>query len=152
MNNKIIKFRAWDKSSNKMMPTFSLQDLINDAVLDYSDQFYYLSLNHQSIELMQFTGLKDSRGTLIFEGDICKCIEREQGGQLPYERIEQIYGLRGGFSLFGKAMQDYSTEEDNQSLKCFMWRTRGAMDTDLYYEIVEIEVIGNIYEHPELLK
>ena len=59
-----IKFRAWDKSCDKMRGISGLQDcfsLRSDGVCN--DDYI----------LMQFTGLTDKNGVEVFEGDVIKC-------------------------------------------------------------------------------
>lgn len=75
---------------------------------------------------MQCTGLKDKNGKLIFEGDIVDC--RVEIGPEKWEpRLRQIV-------------------EWDETVTGF-YLNNGYM-----HESDEYEVIGNIYEHPELLK
>ena len=60
MNNRIIKFRAWDESQNYMVyqGTPDLETL-QSFIFHFGDK-----------TLMQFTGLFDKNGKEIYEGDI----------------------------------------------------------------------------------
>ena len=76
--------------------------------------------------LMQCTGLKDKNGKLIYEGDIVK-----------------IFHVSG--TMQGKYFFDVIEWND---LRCrFETKNYGIINDDDVYE-----VIGNIYENPELLK
>lgn len=72
----------------------------------------------------QCTGLKDKNGTKIFEGDIVK---------------------RAWFDKMGIYQIDY----DN-GLARFVGRAGMIFKTSFYYDSEEFEVIGNIYDNPEL--
>lgn len=80
-------------------------------------------------ELMQFTGLLDKNGKEIYEGDIIKYYEkRHEGGQdVVFEQVFEV-----------QVFEDYLQFFD------FMCNYPLA-DKDT------IEIIGNIYENPELL-
>lgn len=78
--------------------------------------------------LMQYTGLKDKNGTEIYEGDIVKDPRRV----IDHQNIEVFWS-------------------DNLSM--FMIRNnRKTWSEELYPHVERYEVIGNIYENPELLK
>ena len=95
-----------------------------DLCTYHSEMVWLFKPNHSQIILMQFTGLKDNKsGKEIYEGDIVK-IEN------PYylDNWEVIFE-DGGFKWWRKDM--------------------GQKDLDT---VTKVEVIGNIYENPELLK
>jgi uncharacterized phage protein (TIGR01671 family) len=146
---KATRFRAWngEQMIYKVVTGEGIWGLYDDlcSIVDF-DKI------QEKIKIMQFTGLLDKNGVQIWSDDICKCIQREQGGQNPFQRIERVYAKAGGFTLFNKPMQEYYTLKDYSTIKNYMWQDRGNFAHEpTYYEIVEIEVIGNIYENPELL-
>jgi uncharacterized phage protein (TIGR01671 family) len=86
--------------------------------------------SHDGWYVMQFTGLHDKNGKEIYEGDILRIEhpykDREYIGEVVYE---YYMFMVNGF---------YFTHYDNPS--------------DAFEEMKYVEVIGNIYENPELLK
>jgi hypothetical protein len=84
------------------------------------------------IVLMQSTGLKDENGKEIFEGDIVKVTDGDERTNFPDGGIGTICGLDG----------------------IFMWYIDGQVHNGLFDISQEyyIEVVGNIYENPELLE
>ena len=81
---------------------------------------------------MQSTGLKDKNGVEIFEGDIVKVTNH------PFQKKEDSAGIE----IDG----DYLIGWSDHNL------TWLAGDLLLYQLKPYIEVIGNIYENPELLE
>lgn len=95
----------------------------------------------------QFTGLKDSKGNEIYEGDILEWKHSEQGDTDNYfSKREPVVFDNGSFGF----------ERWSLSNGCLMEKlthvSAHAATDDLYYIEFEAKKIGNIHEHPELLK
>jgi hypothetical protein len=118
-----IKFRAWQKHHRKMLPVKIIDFNRNTITVDYGEKTIprFNTFDMENFELMQYTGLKDKYGTEIYEGDIC------------WEWIE-----------YCKQTKPYVVEDLR---KLYLETERD----DSYYRITSLQVIGNIYENPELL-
>ena len=121
-----IKFRAWDKKRNKIDYVYKIfyGELTGKLLaIELSDK---LLQEANEFELMQYTGLKDSTGKDIYEGDILKIninVELRQS-----EEYQEVYYKNGEFRAHEwslKELLQYDAKE-----MCFF-------------------VVGNIYEHPE---
>lgn len=131
------RYRAWIKTEKRM---FFSDDIL---AIDYENeeivtqQIYFENglpddrdiycYNPDEIELMQSTGLKDKNGKEVFIGDIVKCTR----GCLREVYLEKEYGgtfIGGMPAVYLKGFGDG-----------YAWTE---------YE----EIIGNVYENPELLE
>jgi uncharacterized phage protein (TIGR01671 family) len=103
----------------------------------------------------QYTGLKDKKGNEIYAGDILRGFQKEQSdkeGKYGFVIKEQVHYSLGGFKVFGKCLQDGYTRNDGE-LWQFMWCYHGWHgNRDSYYQIDDIEIIGNIHDNKELLE
>lgn len=92
--------------------------------------------------LMQYTGFKDSKGKEIYEGDILHVTKVSMCGVDKYNVAEYNTDVKwedGAFVIKGDAdVEHYDT-----------WL---AAYSNPDSPQIEIEVIGNIYENPELLE
>lgn len=140
-----IKFRAWNTQKKRMsyqdgtgsQPLIFRIDGALTLVDKYNNSEYQYKCEHnlfitdeeggnyhtEDFLLMQYTGLKDKNGKEIYEGDIVKIRDY-------YAEVGVVEYNPPRFNIFDN--DDSTTDFDNIKWKYF-------------------EVIGNIYENPDLL-
>jgi len=146
-----IKFRAWDKKNKRMDSVWEISFAgkppeANEAQVGD----LLLGIDTQCV-LMQFTGLKDKNGKEVYEGDILRG-EFGKQSELPlnkiFGKVKWHYGkYKIEFDSVYRTL-DLSQIDGNHAI---YWRQENNRCEDDYYRIENIEVIGNIYENPELL-
>lgn len=122
-----IKFRAWNELANKMYSHEDLEDVLVNLTKNDFIEGIFLPLNSDN-ELMQYTGLKDSNGNEIYEGDI---VEKEFVDFSNRDKFIGIIKFIDGC---------WCVENENKKRAYFLFN-----ETNINF------VIGNIYENPELL-
>ena len=126
----IPKFRVWDKEEKIMIDWIDL-DMSKDGGEDDFIVFEPIGPVRSAITnpiLMQSTGLKDKNGIEIYEGDIVQHSEKPN----PC------------FSYPFKVIQARTGEWRLDNFRCGTVLAFSNQD--------ELEVLGNIYENPELLE
>ena len=137
-----IKFRAYDmdeKVMRKWEEIHFTKDIGDDYyMVGYKASTACVKYDKEQI-LMQYTGFKDKKGTEIYEGDLCKVSAEEPYSNCyfvtdyDWKMIMYVDFEYGAFQLReveDKYMSIYFIETDDMN----------------------IEVIGNIYENPEVRK
>jgi uncharacterized phage protein (TIGR01671 family) len=118
-----FKFRIWDKHKNEFL---KYPCMVNH--LD-CDEFFcferYFKMSEEDCTMQQWTGLFDKNKNPIYEGDLVKI-------HLVAEEIGEIIFERGGFCCCSKTLNG-----------TFL----GIVESGF-----RIEIIGNIFETPELLE
>ena len=134
----IPKFRAWDEQCKKMREVVAI-DLYHGTYSwifdDYKEvEQFWENDKIEDVTLMQYTGLNDKNGREIFEGDIVRWKDLESFDDFKIDEVLKV-------------------EYSNEFLKWVAIDKNGLQD-DLYdfSDNRELEVIGNIYENPELLE
>ncbi|EOS7735252.1 hypothetical protein FK425_RS09130 [Enterococcus hirae] len=125
----IPKFRAWHIIDKKMI---SWKRLLNGHNL----RNVFMRPEMCNLKLMQSTGLKDKNGVEIFEGDLVSI------------------SVQNGFDYLDNKVCVVKNSIGHSGLVC------ATVDEDLEYRIFNTElfeeytyeVIGNIYDNPELLE
>lgn len=124
-----IKFRAWDKVDKTMRSwkDIELQKSSGEReyFVGYKANKAITKFDHEQV-LMEYTGLKDKNGTEIYEGDV-----------ISYNKSREVV-------YFDTSLR----------IPCFTTGIGLGSSTKRHPYVItkRHEVIGNIYENPELLK
>ena len=130
--NREIKFRAWHKDLKKMFKIGQITLEKGTWNFEPNDRdFIGMSIPSQpSFVLMQYTGLHDKNGKEIYDGDIVYC-------QTKYGKAKAIIKfIDGKFVAYWNSALTHP--ENGHHIACYEINKR-------------FEVIGNIYDNPELL-
>ena len=128
-----IKFRAWSKPKKLIRPVSKIDFLGKRVfVTDKKGGEFVTPWPLCDSVLLQYTGLKDKNGVEIYEGDI---LVRYRGKE--YESIRQIVYDKGSFVCVVR------WPHEDGPYAPLQFRT---------YDANIGEVIGNIYENPELME
>jgi uncharacterized phage protein (TIGR01671 family) len=139
--NRPIKFRVWDKITNQYLQELGIyywhipysldgEEIIGEANLVGLSEL----LRHDNFVVQQYTGLTDNNDKEIYEGDILIY----KTGSIPTTGV------------IGQVL--YEADEGGY---IFQWERKGPnqhhinLNCDVAFESV---IVGNIFEHSELLK
>ncbi|EKO8622929.1 hypothetical protein P1M60_002007 [Staphylococcus pseudintermedius] len=121
----IPKFRAWDETENLMSDVREIS--IFDKYVELENGAFR---GFDEVVLMQSTGLHDKNGMEIFEGDIVKFSAEHDGLSKPPRNIKYEIAIEDLVALIKNMENKLVLRMVNQ----------------------EMEIIGNIHEHRELLQ
>ena len=121
----LLRFRAWLKKEQKMDNYIDHISWLEDELYCIGDGITYM-VSAEDLVLMQSTAMVDRDGGIIFEGDIVKMSKDVYSEPTYYEVVRH----RGGA---------YRLESKQHG--CELWLRH-----------TDCEVVGNVYENPELLE
>ena len=149
--NREIKFRAWDTEKKEMCYdghidqyddgfdsgstslSICFNGQINAQIGDDGGKNglweHDANIKKDRLILMQYTGLKDKNGKEIYEGDIVKNLEHGH-----------VFSVEWGI------------ENESYAGWSGVWQGKTFVAPLYNGPLVNCEIIGNIYENPELLK
>lgn len=122
-----IKFRAYSKVTERMMDWEFISKVGNLNKI--------IRLAH--VVVLQYTGLKDKNGKEIYADDLLKD---------QYGVVFRVYSIPGGF-----AYKESVWQKDTKKWSGIDLMVATSFAQGLSYIQQSCEVIGNIYENPELL-
>jgi len=141
-----IKFRAWDDGV-MVYPSETYGDIYNEYIISLDGEIFRTmeesngnycpsSLSAKrvnNVTLMQYTGIKDRNGKEIYEGDVVTCHTKHHK---LFKKGTVVFN--NGF--FAIETVDYASVDSDSLLQTHFWNNEN------------FEVIGNIFESPELIK
>jgi hypothetical protein len=119
-----IKFRAWD--DKQIVLDWFYVDEGNGHLIPSQRQ-------HHAVVLMQYTGLKDKNGKEIYEGDVVMSPSGVR--EVAWNQLHLSWGLWTNGGQHENMLADWINDDGTAPKE---------------WEDKSLEVIGNIYENPEL--
>ena len=121
-----FKMKAWLKKEKKMVAIIGID--FNYEYIRYTEDSNLFNENYKTaefidIELLQFTGLKDNGGQELYEADVIKF----------NDGIDDIYGL--------------ISYDDEDAVYCVSYEN---VTEHLSNMAGDFEIVGNIFENPDL--
>ena len=133
---RTIKFRAWSDETKQMIENVAVKDGHQVIPVQTSGQDSWdAKFESYDNELMQFTGLKDRHGKEIYEGDILKI---NFSAYVP--NTDHIVKWDEGFCRFVGEVIERNPHSEYHQDRLYV-----------FHPSTNCEVIGNVWESPELL-
>ena len=145
-----IKFRAWNKKAEVYETGWCYPKRIHE-ITDKNGFMEFGFYPNDDVILMQYTGLKDKNGKEIYEGDIVRILYTDWASQSVNDKGE--YPLSVDDYMKSISKNGVVVFSGDRYVLRFKSEKYGEYN-DRMYEGTHgrKEVIGNIYENPELLK
>ena len=139
MNELRHKYRAFHKEQKKMYDVESICPYQDESTK--GGEVFLVGIEKKSfyfpeeVELLDCIGKRDRNGKPIFEGDVVNAWYKNEYGNDQYDTYTVVYDDR----IMGFA---FKYKVHNEPI-CDIW-------SDEAFNSIDYEVIGNIYDNPEL--
>lgn len=131
-----FSFRIWYPTGNKASPVQAYMGIPNE--ISFGKTFILESEKNDEI-IMMSTGLSDKNGEEIFEGDIVF-----NNWEIFEKQLAKKWQVKFG---------EHNIGEDYYPSPAYGWYLESKEEVSSIIQILDaLEIIGNIYETPELLK
>jgi uncharacterized phage protein (TIGR01671 family) len=145
---KTLKFRLWDESKKEWSTGRDFLISLDGEVLFGEKSKYEYECRDQIVQ--QYTGLKDKNGKEIYEGDLIinETSDEDWGNPqlVVWSKYEEV-GFAVAVSLNKMHSPSYHLHELNHSILGSIFQEQYPLNQTMG----RYEVVGNIFENPELL-
>lgn len=139
-----IKFRAWDKKKKRWATDYDTVYITEDGSPNiYNTNSYTAFMQGADFEILLFTGYKDRNEKEIYEGDIIS----SPNGQI---KRALIYFSQATF-WYKEWDEMYEEWHHSEMGWCEQYGSKEIGILHWSANRIALEVIGNVYEHPELM-
>lgn len=157
MNQRKIKFKLWSKRDGwcggfcvhqtGLISTCINAEIVEPQHMAVADAHWQDLSEQNDLILLQYTGLKDKNGKEIYEGDVLLVFDEAvvpvtDIGEGPIEECNHIVSVEMRNGIWGFEIPKSDDGETG-------WYGLHYWNTDI--SDMGYEVIGNIYESPELI-
>lgn len=150
----MIKFKAWNEYRKIMSDyvsaiqngdTQGTPSSVNVIVNRKNETW---DIDNDDVKLLQFTGLKDMNGKGIYEGDILRLSYQKPKTYIYKDK----YDLKPKITMPETVVKTAKVTQDAGSFGVIIYKVVFTTLRDIEKGQQNIEVIGNVYENPELLE